>query len=120
MQRWYKRQHAKEKKDSTRSLSDECFFCSAEGGASFVHRITKPAVRRGLQVPEELEKDAKPVRKCQEKRKEWTKHCQCDSEVQSMEDKPWKNEELRSSEEGLPKLKQENPKTQQGYHGCGL
>ena len=30
-----------------------------------------------------------------------------DAEVQFTEDKPWRNEELRSTEEGLPRLKEE-------------
>ena len=31
--------------------------------------------------------------------KEWAKHWQCDEEVQNVEDKPLKNEELRKWEE---------------------
>ena len=34
------------------------------------------------------------------------KHWQCDEEVQNVEAKPWKNEELRSAEEALPRLKE--------------
>ena len=83
---------------------------SAEGRAGFLHRITKPAVWRGyLQVQEELEEDVKPMRRCKETRNEWAKHWQCDSEVQGAEDKPWSNEELRSLEEVLPTLNEENP-----------
>ena len=55
---------------------------------------------------EEVEGDAKPMKRCEEKRKEWAKHRQCDSEVQALEDKPLRNEELRSFEEGLPRLKE--------------
>ena len=45
------------------------------------------------------------MRRCEEKRKVWTKQCQCDSDEQGVEEKPWKNEELRSLEEGLKRLK---------------
>ena len=34
------------------------------------------------------------------------KHWQCFEEVQNMQDKPWRNEELRRCEEALPKLKE--------------
>ena len=43
---------------------------------------------------------------CETTRKEWAKHWQCDEEVQDVEEKPWKNEELRSAEEALPRLKE--------------
>ena len=39
------------------------------------------------------------------KRQEWAKHRRCDSEVRSLEDKPWRNDVMRSLEEGLPRLK---------------
>ena len=56
---------------------------SAEGGAGFLHRITKPAAwSGGLQVLEELEEDAKPMKRCEDKREEWAKHWRCDSELQ--------------------------------------
>ena len=41
-----------------------------------------------------------------QKRKEWSKHWQCDDEVQSTQDKPWRNEELRKGEDALPRLKE--------------
>ena len=40
------------------------------------------------------------------KRKNGQKHWQCDEEVQNVEEKPWKNEELRSAEEALPRPKE--------------
>ena len=43
---------------------------------------------------------------CEAKRNEWSKHGQCDEEVQNMKDKPWKNEELRRWKEALPRLKE--------------
>ena len=81
---------------------------SAEGGAGSLHRTTPAAWRGGLQAPEELEEDVKPMRRCEERRREWPRHRQCDSEVQCAEDKPWRNQELRSLEEELPQLSEEN------------
>ena len=70
-------------------------IASAEGGACLLHSITKPtAWRGGVQVLEEVERDAKPLQRCEEKRKEWAKHWKCNSEVQDMEDKPRMNEKL--------------------------
>ena len=34
------------------------------------------------------------------------KNGQCDDDVRNMLDKPWRNEELRRSEEALPRLKE--------------
>ena len=61
-----------------------------------------------MQVLEELEEHAKPMKKCEEKREEWPEHWQCDIEVQGPEDMPWRSEGLRSGEEGLPRPKEEN------------
>ena len=52
------------------------------------------------------EEDARLLDRCEAKRKEWAKHWQRDGEVQNVEGKPWKNEELRSAEEALPRLKE--------------
>ena len=41
------------------------------------------------------EEDARLLDRCEAKRKEWAKHWQCDESVQNVEDKPWKNEELK-------------------------
>ena len=105
-----------EKRSDEKQRSEEEFqklvagmIASAAEGAGFLHRITKPtALRGGLQVLEVSEQDATPLRRCEEERKEWTKHWQCDFEVEGAENKPWWNEELRSLEEGLPRLKKEN------------
>ena len=43
---------------------------------------------------------------CSEKRKEWTTNWQCDEEVQNVEEKLWKNEELRIAEEAVPRPKE--------------
>ena len=45
------------------------------------------------------EEDARLLDRCEAKRKEWANHWQCDEEVQNVEDKPWKNEELKKLEE---------------------
>ena len=48
---------------------------------------------------------------------------ECDLEVQGMETKPWRSEELRNLEEGLPRLKEgnlESSEVLQGCHGSGL
>ena len=57
---------------------------------------------------EEVERDAKLLKRCEEQRKEGAKHWQCNMEVQDLDDKPWRNEELRSLEEGLPRLREDN------------
>ena len=43
---------------------------------------------------------------CEVKRKVWSIHWQCNEEVQNMQDKPWRNDELRRCEEALPRLKE--------------
>ena len=52
------------------------------------------------------EEDARLVDRCEAKRKEWSKHWQSDEEVQNVEEKPWKSEELRKLEEAPPRLKE--------------
>ena len=61
-----------------------------------------------MQVVKEVETDAESMKRCEEKRKDWAGHWQCDAEVSDMEDKPWRNEEIKSLEEGLPRLTREN------------
>ena len=39
--------------------------------------------------------------------RELAKYWQCDESVQNVEDKPWKNEELKKLEEALPRQKKE-------------
>ena len=48
-----------------------------------------------MQILVNEEEDARLLDRCEAKRKEWAKHWQCDEEVQNVEDKSWKNEELR-------------------------
>ena len=80
---------------------------SAEGSAGLLHKITKPTTwRGGVQILEKEEADARLLDRYEAKRKEWSKHWQCNEELQNMQDKPWRNEELKKCEEVLPKLKE--------------
>ena len=64
---------------------------------SMERRSADPEKRkRGCQV-------AGPLRGKWEK---WATHWQCGEDVQNVEEKPWTNEELRSAEEALPRLKE--------------
>ena len=79
---------------------------SLDGSAGLLHKITKPtAWRGGAQILKKEEEDARLLDRGEAKRKEWAKHWQCDEEVQILEDEPWKNEELKRSEEALPRLR---------------
>ena len=81
---------------------------SEQGGAAgLLHEISKPtAWRGGVQILVNEQEDARLLDRCEAKRKEWAKRWQCDEEVQNLEDKPWRNEELRSAEEALPRQKE--------------
>ena len=43
-----------------------------------------------MQILKEEEEDAKPMARCEERRKEWAKHWQCGMEVENQKNKPWK------------------------------
>ena len=80
---------------------------SAEGSAGLVHKNTKPtAWRGGTQILKREEEDARLLDRCEAMWKEWAKHRQCEESVQTLEDKPWENEELKKLEEALPRLKE--------------
>ena len=80
---------------------------SAEGSAGLLHKLTKPtAWRGGAQILKKEEENARLLDRCEAKRKEWAKQWQCDESVQNMEDKHWKNEQLKKLEEALPRLKE--------------
>ena len=67
------------------------------------------AWREGVQELEQLEEDAGLMKRCQEEKvKSGRRIGNGDSEVQGVDDKPWRNEELRNLEEGLPRLREEN------------
>ena len=55
-----------------------------------------------MQILEETE-DAKPLARCEEKRKEWEKRWRCDTKVQDSKDKPSRSEELKKLEEDMPR-----------------
>ena len=66
----------------------------AEGSAGLLHKISKhTAWRWAAQILVNEEEDARLLDRCEARRKEWAKHWQCDEEVQTVEEKPWKNEE---------------------------
>ena len=56
-----------------------------------------------MQILKEEEEDAKSSDRCEEKRREWAKHWQCDTEAQDLKDKQWRNEELKNLED-MPRL----------------
>ena len=68
-------------------------------------KITKPAALAQILKKEEAE-DARLLDRREAKSKEWAKHWQCNESVQNLEDKPWKNEEMKELEEALTRLKE--------------
>ena len=58
-----------------------------------------------MEILKKGEEDARLLDRCETKRKERAKHWQCNESVQIWEDKLWKNEELKKSEEALPRQK---------------
>ena len=55
-----------------------------------------------MQILVNEEEDARLLDRCAAKKgKNGQKPWQCDEELQNVEEKPWKNEELRSAEEAL-------------------
>ena len=52
-------------------------------------------------VLEQVCRDAKPLKMCEAKKKELANQWQCNTEVQNLDDKPWRNAKLRSLEEEL-------------------
>ena len=122
MQKWYERlEHMKKKdeKEKWRRMHQrkvEKMIESAEGSVGLLHKITKPTMwRGGVQILKKSE-DARLLDRCEAKRKEWAKHWQCDESVQNVEDKPWKNEELKKFEEALSRLKECDLETAPGLY----
>ena len=87
---------------------------SAEGSAGLLLKTTMSTPWRGGAQILEKEEDARLLDRCEAKRKKWAKHWQCDEDVQNLEDKPWKNEEMRRMEEAL-RLKEELEKASRMY-----
>ena len=80
---------------------------SAEGSAGLLHKIQKTTMwRGGVQILKKEEEDARLLDRCEAKRKEWAKHWQCDEEIQNMQNKSRRNEELKECEDALPRLKE--------------
>ena len=67
---------------------------------------TKSPWRRGAQILINEKQDARLLDRCEATRKEWAKHWQCGEDVQNVEEKPRKDEELRKMEEARPWLKE--------------
>ena len=112
MQKWYEWLEYMKKEDGKENVEEmhqrqEYMIQSAEGSAGLLHIITKPTMwRGGVQILKEEEEDARLLDRCEAKREEWAKHWQCDEEIQNMQNKPWRSEELEECEETLPRLKE--------------
>ena len=111
MQTWYewleyvKRKNEKEKMEDMHQQKVEKMTESAEGGAGLLHKITKRTMwRGGVQILKEEEENARLLDRCEAKRKEWTKHWQCEEEIQNMQNRPWRSDELKECEEAMPRL----------------
>ena len=90
MQKWYECLKYMKKKDEIKM---------EEMHQHKVHKLTKQTLwRRGGQILEK-EDGARLLDRCEAKRKEWSKHWQCD-EVQSVRDKPWREESRKCEESG--------------------
>ena len=79
---------------------------SVEGSAGLLHKITKLTAWKGGAILKKEEEGARLLDRCEARKKEWERHWQCDEDVQNLEHKLWKNEELRKLEEVLPRLKE--------------
>ena len=77
---------------------------SAEGSVWRLYKITKPKAWRGGAQILEKEGDARLLDRCEANREWWAKHWQCEESVQNLDDKFWKNEELKKLEEASPML----------------
>ena len=95
-----KKKDEKEKVEEMHQRKVEKIIKSAEVSAGLLHKITKPTMwRGGVQILEKEEEDVRLLDHCEAKRKEWSTHWQCNEEIQSMQDKPWRNEELKKLED---------------------
>ena len=80
-------------------------IASAEGGAGWLHRISKPTVwRGGIQILREEEDNNRPMERREEKKKELAKHWQCKAEEHNLYDTPWGNDELTKREDAMARL----------------
>ena len=112
MPKWYvwlgmEKEDEKRKMEELHQQRVNQMIKSAEGSAGLWHKITKPtAWRGGAQISKKEEEDVRLLDRCEAKRKEWAMLWQCDESVQNMEDKLWKNEELKKLERALPRLRE--------------
>ena len=91
-----KKKEEKEKMEEMHQQKVNQLIEIAEGSAGLLHKIMKPtAWRAGTQILEKEEEDARLMDRCGAKRRQLAKHWQCDEEVQNLEDKLWKHEELK-------------------------
>ena len=97
MQKWYKWLEEMKKKDEKEKMEEMQqhkvgqMINSSEGSAGLLHKISTPtAWRRGAQIWANEEEDAGLLDRCEANWKEWTKHWQCDKEVQNVAAKLWK------------------------------
>ena len=107
MAEYVKRKDEKAKMEEMHQRKVENMIKSAEGSAGFLRKITKPTMwRGGMQILKDEEEDARLLDGCEAKKKEWAKHWLCEEEIQNMQSKPWRNDELKECEEALPRLKE--------------
>ena len=59
------------------------------------HKANDVEERWCTDLGEEEEEEARLLGRCEAKREEWSKHWQCNEEIQTMQNKPWRNEELK-------------------------
>ena len=118
VQKWYERLEHMQKKDEkakwrrVHQRKVEKMIKSAQGSAGLLHKITKPTMwRGGVHILKKEEEDARLMMdRCEAKRKEWAKHWHCDEEIQNVQNKPWRNEELKECDKTLPRMKEDDLK----------
>ena len=102
--KWYEWLEHMKRKDVKKEKMEEMHQRKVE---DFSHKNTMPTMwRGGVQILKKEEEDARLLDRCEAKRKQWAKHWQCDEEIQNMQNKLWRNEELKECEEALPRLKE--------------
>ena len=113
MQKWcewlekMKKEDEKKKMEEMHQQKGDANDEDCGGKCGTLAQITKPtAWRGGAQILKKAEEDARLLDRCEAKRKELAKYWQYDEDVENLKDKPWKNEELRSAEEALSRLKE--------------
>ena len=110
VQKWYEWLEHMKKKDEKENGGDasanngkDYSECRRQGWTSPQnHEATDLEGRSG--DPEE--EDARLLDRCEAKRKEWAKHWQCDEEIQNMQNKSRRNEDVKKYEEAVPRLKE--------------